>query len=161
MEFPQVGYGYDYWYQEGYGYPQFVPPPEWQIGSGFGFGRFLWKHFRPIATSTIKAALPILSETFSPFINNIVDPEESVNLSNFKEGMKKGAKKLGRAAGHSTLDYLKSKINQSGSGQKSRKSIKKKKLPKRINTNGKSTNSSVIKRKSKKTFKKTKSNSIF
>jgi len=161
MEFPQVGYGYDYWYQEGYGYPQFVPPPEWQIGSGFGFGRFLWKHFRPIATSTIKAALPILSETFSPFINNVVDPEENINLGNFKEQVKKGAKKLGRAAGHSTLDYLKSKINQSGSGRKGRKLRKKRKLPKRINTKGKATKSSVTKRKSRKTPKKTKNNSIF
>ena len=161
MVFPQVGYRYDYWYQEGYGYPQFVPPPEWQIGSGFGFGRFLWKHFRPIATSTIKAALPILSETFSPFFNNIVDPEESINVNNFKEEVKKGAKKLGKAAGHSTLDYLKSKINQSGSGRKGGKAIKKKKLPKRINTKGKSAKSSVVKKKSRKTSKKPKNNSIF
>ena len=107
---------------------------EWQRGSGFGFGRFLWRHAKPLLGYLAKQGLKTGVEIGRDVLEG--KQAKSAALSRLKE--------TGKTIAQSTIDKAQKKIDsigQGGSGLKKRRKRKRKHIKRKMI-------------RSKKTFKK-------
>lgn len=82
--------------------------PEWQVGGGFNFGRFLWKHSKPLLGFLSKQALR----------TGVEIGQDVLSGENVKESAKKRLKETGKAIANKAIDKAKEKIAGAGSGIK-------------------------------------------
>jgi hypothetical protein len=82
--------------------------PEWQVGGGFNFGRFLWKHAKPLLGFLSKQALK----------TGVEIGQDALSGENIKESAKTRLKEAGKTIANKAIDKAKEKIAGSGSGIK-------------------------------------------
>lgn len=82
--------------------------PEWQVGGGFNFGRFLWKHAKPLLGFLSKQALK----------TGVEIGQDVLSGENIKESAKNRLKEAGKTVATKAIDKAKEKIAGSGSGIK-------------------------------------------
>ena len=82
--------------------------PEWQVGGGFNFGRFLWRHAKPLLGFLSKQALK----------TGVEIGQDVLSGENIKESAKNRLKETGKAIANKAIDKAKEKIAGSGSGIK-------------------------------------------
>jgi hypothetical protein len=82
--------------------------PEWQVGGGFNFGRFLWKHAKPLLGFLSKQALK----------TGVEIGQDVLSGENIKEAAKNRLKETGKAIANKAIDKAKEKIGGAGSGIK-------------------------------------------
>ena len=78
--------------------------PEWQVGGGFNFGRFLWKHAKPLLGFLSKQALK----------TGVEIGQDVLSGENIKESAKNRLKETGKAIANTALDKAKEKIAGAG-----------------------------------------------
>ena len=78
--------------------------PEWQVGGGFNFGRFLWKHAKPLLGFLSKQALK----------TGVEIGQDVLSGENLKESAKNRLKETGKAIANTALDKAKEKIAGAG-----------------------------------------------
>jgi hypothetical protein len=84
--------------------------PEWQVGGGFNFGRFLWKHAKPLLGFLSKQALK----------TGVEIGQDVLSGENIKESAKNRLKETGKTIANKAIDKAKEKIAGAGSGIKRR-----------------------------------------
>jgi hypothetical protein len=82
--------------------------PEWQVGGGFNFGRFLWKHAKPLLGFLSKQALK----------TGVEIGQDVLSGENIKESAKNRLKETGKAIANRAIDKAKEKIAGAGIGIK-------------------------------------------
>jgi hypothetical protein len=125
--------------------------PEWQVGGRFSFGRFIWRHARPLLKFLGREAL-----------HTGVDIGKDVLAGqSIKEAAISRAKETGKAIARKALSKAEDKLNlldnaepidtQEGSGmaRRRRKAPRRKTPRKRINRVRRSKRASVLKRRPK------------
>ena len=78
--------------------------PEWQVGGGFNFGRFLWKHAKPLLGFLSKQALK----------TGVEIGQDVLSGENIKESAKNRLKETGKAIANKAIDKAKEKIAGAG-----------------------------------------------
>lgn len=82
--------------------------PEWQVGGGFNFGRFLWKHAKPLLGFLSKQVLK----------TGVEIGQDVLSGENLKESAKNRLKETGKAIANRAIDKAKEKIAGAGIGIK-------------------------------------------
>jgi hypothetical protein len=82
--------------------------PEWQVGGAFNFGRFLWKHAKPLLGFLSKQALK----------TGVEIGQDVLSGENIKESAKKRLNETGKTIANTAIDMAKEKIAGAGSGIK-------------------------------------------
>lgn len=117
--------------------------PEWQVGGRFNFGRFIWRHAKPLLRFLGKQALHTGVEIGKDVLAG--QPIKEAALARAEET----GKNVARKAISKIQDKL--KLEQEGSGMPRRRLRRKRKIsaPKRIKRVRRSKRSSVTKRRPK------------